>query len=58
MIDVVDFTLIVSEGEAQVLSSLGHQREQEVMSIFRFIEIHSTQSLNELKGQRAQKSEV
>lgn len=49
----VDRTFIVSQGEVEVPSSLGGQREQEVMSILWFIKIHSTQSLNYLRGQRS-----
>lgn len=45
------FTSVVSEGEAQIPSSLGSQREQEVMSVLRFITIHGAQSLNGLRGQ-------
>lgn len=45
------FTSVVSEGEAQIPSSLGGQREQEVMSVLRFITIHGAQSLNDLRGQ-------
>lgn len=44
-------TSVVSEGEAQIPSSLGGQREQEVMSVLRFIPIHGAQSLNDLRGQ-------
>lgn len=47
-------TSVVSEGEAQIPSSLGGQREQEVMSVLRFIPIHGAQSLNDLRGQSSQ----
>lgn len=49
----VDLTFIVSEGEVEVPSSLGSQRKQEVMSILWLIGINSTQSLNDLRGQRS-----
>lgn len=45
------FTSVVSKGEAQIPCSLGGHREQEVVSIFGFIAIHSTQSLDNLIGQ-------
>lgn len=45
------FTSVVSKGEAQVPSSLSGHREQEVVSVLRFVAIHSTQSLDDLRCQ-------
>lgn len=45
----MDCTFVVSQGEVEVPSSLGGQREQEVMSVLWFISVHSTEGLNDLK---------
>lgn len=54
----ITLTLVVSEGEAQVLHRLRHQGEQEVLLLPRLVAIHSTQSPNELGGQRSKRSAV
>lgn len=46
------FTFVVSQGEAQIPCSLCGQREQEVVSVLGFIAIHSTQSLDDLRGRK------
>lgn len=50
------FTSVVSQGEAQISSSLGGHREQEVVTVLRFIAIHSTQSLDDLRGQKLKRA--
>lgn len=52
------FTAVISKGETQIPSSLGGQRKQEVVSILGFIAIHSTQSLDNLRGKKKKKNGI
>lgn len=44
---IINFTLVVSEGEAEVPASL-RQPEQEVLPVLGLVPIHSAQGLNDL----------
>lgn len=47
-------TPVVSEAEAQVPISLGAQGEQEVLPLLRIVTIHSSQGLDQLRGERSE----